>query len=261
MERTVKSAERTLRLFELFSRRRERLTVSEIARELDMPQPSASMLLANLTRLGYVEKSREKRTYAPTLRVVMLGCGAAPHLPGAQSLAAQLEAVHEEIGEDIFVGMQNGAHAQIVQVQAGERRINIDSGQLYPLTCAAIGHALLATKRDPELLRLVRRCNADVAAIHRVNESEFLTRIWKTRLTGYAHSEGYIAPDRASFAVTVCPPNGMVYGIGCAGPRERIEAKRELILNALRLLQTIPAAYAMSARPAPRNPPAAVAVA
>jgi len=90
-QRSIKSAERTLRLFELFSRRQERLTVGEIARGLAIPQPSASMLLTNLTGLGYLEYDRFDRTYAPTIRVVLLGSWLGPRLGGRQSLASRLD--------------------------------------------------------------------------------------------------------------------------------------------------------------------------
>ena len=64
-QRSIKSAERTLRLFELFSRRQQRLPVGEVARGLGIPQPSASMLLSNLAGLGYLEYDRFDRSYAP----------------------------------------------------------------------------------------------------------------------------------------------------------------------------------------------------
>ena len=70
--RSIKSAERTLALFELFSIRESRLTVSEVARELSIPQPSASMLLRNLADLGYLDYDRLARTYGPTIRVLLL---------------------------------------------------------------------------------------------------------------------------------------------------------------------------------------------
>src|ERR1700692_552742 len=122
-QRSIKSAERTLRLFELFSRRQERLTVGEIARGLAIPQPSASMLLTNLTEMGYLEYDRFDRSYAPTIRVTLLGSWIGPRLgrrlAARQSLASRLDDLHHSVDEYIFVGIQNGAHAQIVQVERG----------------------------------------------------------------------------------------------------------------------------------------------
>jgi DNA-binding IclR family transcriptional regulator len=238
-QRSIKSAERTLRLFELFSRRQERLTVTEIARGLGIPQPSASMLLTNLAGLGYLEYDRFARSYAPTIRVLLLGSWVGQRLGGRQSLVALLEDLHQTVGEDIFVGIHNGAHAQIIQVERGNHDLSIDSGQMYSLTCTSIGRVLLASKPEAELVRLVRRCNAEATESRsRVNEVAFMAVVEEVRRNGYAVTTGYVSAGRRSIAVPVPSRTGRVlFGIGVAGPIERIEAKRELILQGLRAFQ------------------------
>src|SRR5690606_650316 len=71
--RSIKSAERTLALFELFSLEQRPLTIGEISRELGIPQPSVTMLARNLVKLGYIEHDRFSRTYVPTIRIMLLG--------------------------------------------------------------------------------------------------------------------------------------------------------------------------------------------
>lgn len=238
-QRPIKSAERTLRLFELFSRRQTRLTVTEIARGLAIPQPSASMLLANLVELGYLERSRVGRSYAPTIRLAFLGGWTAPaYLGDARTLAARLDELQRSVDEDIYLGIQNGASAQIVQLQGANAPLNIDSGQMYSLTRSAIGQVLLAAKPDAELRPLVRRCNAEAESRHRVHEGEFLALIGDVRRKGYAWTSGYLSPERGSLAVCIpSPAGGMDIGLGCSGPLDRFEAKRPLILEGLRRFQ------------------------
>jgi IclR family transcriptional regulator, KDG regulon repressor len=238
-QRSIKSAERTLRLFELFSRRQERLTVTEVARGLGIPQPSASMLLTNLAGLGYLEYDRFARSYAPTIRVLLLGSWVGQPLGGRQSLVALLDDLHQSVGEDIFVGIHNGAHAQVIQVERGNNDLSIDSGQMYSLTCTSIGRVLLASKPDAELVRLVRRCNAEATESRsRVNEVTFMAVIDEVRRNGYAVTTGYVSPGRRSIAVPVPSRAGRVlFGIGVAGPIDRIEAKRQQILQGLRAFQ------------------------
>src|SRR5258708_33371548 len=142
MERSIKSAERTLRLLEFFSRRQRRLSVNEVAQGLAIPQPSASMLLANLARIGYLEYDRIDRSYAPTIRVALLGCwiGAGG---GGPSLAAQFDGLHRDVGEDCLVGIQNGAFAQIVYARGGRNEIlSIGCGSVYSLSSTAMGRTL-----------------------------------------------------------------------------------------------------------------------
>jgi IclR family KDG regulon transcriptional repressor len=240
-QRSIKSAERTLRLFELFSRRQQRLPVGEVARGLGIPQPSASMLLSNLAGLGYLEYDRFDRSYAPTIRVALLGSWIGPRLQGHQSLASRLDDLHREVGEDIFVGIQNGAAVQIVQVERGNHELNIDSGYMVSLTCTAVGRALLASKPDAELVRLVRRCNAEAKdSRSRVDEDRFITIINEVRSNGYAVTTGYYSPGRRSIAVPVPSRTGKVpFAVGIAGPVERIEAKQGLILQGLQAFQGV----------------------
>src|ERR1700761_8151998 len=71
--RSIKSAERTLALFELFSLEQRPLTIGEIAKRLAIPQPSVTMLVRNLVKLGYLEHDRFLRNYVPTIRIMLLG--------------------------------------------------------------------------------------------------------------------------------------------------------------------------------------------
>jgi DNA-binding IclR family transcriptional regulator len=60
----------------------------------------------------------------------------------------------------------------------------------------------------------------------------------EVRRNGYAVTTGYFAPGRRSIAVSIPSRTDRVpFAIGVAGTIERIEAKRELILQALRAFQ------------------------
>jgi DNA-binding IclR family transcriptional regulator len=85
----------------------------------------------------------------------------------------------------------------------------------------------------------VRRCNAEATESRsRVNEVTFMAVIEEVRRNGYAVTTGYVSAGRRSIAVPVPSRTGRVlFGIGVAGPIERIEAKRELILQGLRAFQ------------------------
>lgn len=238
--RPIKSAERTLRLFELFAQRQVRLTVTDVGRGLEIPQPSASMLLANLTSLGYLEFRRIDRSYAPTIRVALLAGWVGFCLPGARSLASALDELHEVVGEDAFVCIKNGASAQLVQARGIHHKPNIDSGRMYSLTRSAGGQALLASMPDSELIRVVRRCNAEADSSLRVNEAAFLLKIQEIRRLGYAYQSGYHTADRAGIAIHIATPTGATaFAVGCGGEVQCIQAKQELIMSRLRQLQTV----------------------
>jgi IclR family KDG regulon transcriptional repressor len=238
MERSIKSAERTLRLLELFSRRQARLTVSDVARGLQMPQPSASMLLANLARIGYLEHDLVDRSYAPTIRVALLGCWIGSRT-GGPSLASKFDDLHRRVGEDCLVGIQNGTYAQVVYARGRNDILSIDSGRMYSLSSTAMGRALLALKSDAEVILTVRRCNAEVESRFRVTESSFMSIIKEVRRDGYATSTRYYLPGLQSIAVAVQSPTGgsVPFGISFIGPFDRIKSKHDLIVKRLLAFQ------------------------
>lgn len=239
--RSVKSAERTLALFELFTKRQRPLTVGRIATELNIPQASTSMLLANLRELGYISYDRHARTYTPTIRVALLGGWINHRFDQAGALTARLKDLQSRVDETVFVGIQNGAHAQYIFTLPRDkpRSMQVVTGHLRLLTGSAVGRALLALRSDQEISKLIHRCNAEAPEARlRVVPSEFLAIIEEVRQKGFAQTHGDITPTFGAFAVTVqAPTELMPMAIGVGLPIERISRKHSGIVQALLELQ------------------------
>lgn len=239
--RSIKSAERTLALLELFSQRECGLTVGEAAKSLSIPQPSASMLLRNLMRLGYLDYDRDTRLFSPTIRVMLLGSWISRRFSEAGSIALRLEALQDATGETAYVAIQNGAAIQYVvtlEVDLPDR-LRIVSGALRSITCSAPGRILLSLKPDHEVSGWLRRSNAETVEPRlQVRESEFLDKIRQVRAQGYAATHGDSDPLLAAVAVSVQSPMGrMPLAIGIGGPLERIAKKKDVIVASLLELQ------------------------
>ena len=235
--RRIKSAERTLALFELFSREQQPFTVGHIARALASPQPSVSMLLRNLQDQGYLEYDAITRTFAPSIRVALLGAWVDRRFSQAGEIGARLSALQHRIGETAFIGIQNGASAQYVLSQYADHpdRLEVVSGEFRSLTCSAIGRALLSLKPDEEILRWARRCNAEATEERfKVREAEFLQRIQTYRQQGFAETAGDVTPGAGAFTVCVHSPMGASpLAVGLAGPLERILPRKAELTAAL----------------------------
>ncbi|MGE3143156.1 MAG: IclR family transcriptional regulator [Hyphomonadaceae bacterium] len=241
--RAIKSAERTLALFELFSVRESRLTVGEAARELGIPQPSASMLLRYLADLGYLDYQRATRTFGPTIRVLLLGSWISQRFREAGGLATSLEEFQQAIGgETVFFAIQNGPALQYIASIETERpgKLRVSAGMLRTLTCSAGGRALLSTKSDEEVRGWLRRCNAEAKEERlRVRDGEFMRLMQRVRAQGYATTEGDSIPGVSAIAAPMPSPLGdMALALGAGGPSKRIAEKRETIIAALKRIKT-----------------------
>jgi IclR family transcriptional regulator, KDG regulon repressor len=236
--RSIKSAERTLALFELFSLRESRLTVGETARELGIPQPSASMLLRNLTELGYLDYDRRTRTFGTTIRVLLLGSWITRRFNEAGGMAGALSQLQAAVdGESVSMAIQNGAAVQYIATIESEQpeRLRVQAGELRTLTCSAVGRALLSLKTDLEIGGWVRRSNAEAQEDRlKVRESDFLQLINRVRKQGFAETAGDSRPGIGAYAIVIPSPLGdMPLAIGAGGPLERIGPKRERMIDAL----------------------------
>lgn len=234
----IKSAQRTLAVFEYFQAHRRAATVGEIADALGMPQSSASMLLKSLLSLGYLDYAAATRKFRPTYRVAVLGSWLHTSLFDRGPLTDIAEALGRETRETASLGLQNGPHMQYVHIVESIEpvQLNIRVGTLRPMTCAAMGRVLLVPKKDPEIRAIVRRNNADATDdAHRVLEREFMAEIEEIRRQGYAESRGKMTPGANTIAMLVpLPSDATPLAIGVGGPMERIGARRDTILAAMR---------------------------
>lgn len=235
--RAVKSAERTVALFEFFSRQQRPMTVGKIAEGLSMPQPSASMLLSNLTELGYLSYDRMARTYTPTIRVALLGSWIAHRFDEAGSMTARLKGLQDAVDETVFIGIQNGPYGQYVLAlpKKSSRSMRALSGQMKLLTMSATGRVLLSMKSDAEALRWVHRCNAEAERPElQIAAGEFLSIIAKIREQGFAETRGDVTPSFGALAVSVSLPTDiMPIAIGVGVPIDKMDAKRQMIVSAM----------------------------
>lgn len=245
-DRSIKSAERTLAIFELFSVRQETLTVGDVSKSLDIPQPSVSMLLKNLTNMGYLEYDPSRRRYAPTLRVTLLNSWLLDRYEGTAKFVPILKSLLHELQETVFIGMQNKSNAQYILVVTPKNRdsLLITSGMHRSLTCSAMGRILLSMKDEEELHRWIRRCNAESTNPRfRVKEGPYLELIATDRRNGYAETSGDISPGFGAIAMAVPSPfGGTPLAIGAGARIEHICRKRDAIISGLRRAASLIAA-------------------
>jgi DNA-binding IclR family transcriptional regulator len=242
--RVVKSAQRTLELFEYFAERQEQVSVSDISRALDYPQSSTSALLKSLTALGYLEYDAKARLYLPTLRFALLGGWIHDSFFRDGNLLVLMQELRQQTGETVVLGLQNGIFAQYILMldSSWPIRVHARTGSLRPICRSAVGRMILSTKPEAEVLGILRRCNAKESdPRQRMKAAELLAEIQLCRQRGYAHTEGTVTPGRGVIAMLLPEaPGHAPMAIGIGGTVGQLRKSRRRIVDAMRELIGIP---------------------
>ena len=233
---SIKSAVRVLEILEFFSEVRRSATVGEVCRSLSYPQSSTSALLHSMQDLGYLTFLPEQRSFAPTVRVALLGGWLNEALFPNGSITQIMEMLRERTGETIILALQNGVHAQYASILLGTspKRVYIRTGSLKPICRAAVGKVLLTHKAPRELGRLVRRINAEAAdPADMVDLTALSEELLQIRRNRHARSLGSVRAKRDVIATSLPMPAGQPpLAIGVGGPLERMNEIRDDVLRA-----------------------------
>lgn len=146
----VSAAVRALSVLERLSQQRA-IGLEEISREIKLAKPTVYRFLLTLQELGYVRRIDGDR-WAITLRMFNLGSRALDHLDLLSAARPIAEALSEELGETVHMGVLDGDSAVYVMKIESRYTIRMYSrvGRRMPLYCTAIGKVLLAFSEASE---------------------------------------------------------------------------------------------------------------
>lgn len=239
MTRLVKSAHRTIGVFEYFAKVRHAATATEIEEAMDWPQSSTSMLLRSLVELGYLEFRPEGRLYFPSVRFASLG-----HWLENDSeigfFTRKMEELHDLTEETIILGARMGIQIKYIQILRSSRAIQffMPEGTRHPICTSASGRLLLSNDSDEDINRIVRRHNLGATGKDlRVDPESLQEKIEHIRRTGISETDPNLGGAKEYHAIAIMVPQTFTsnqYSIGVVGPRSRMVRRRERITEVLR---------------------------
>lgn len=233
----VKSAVRVLEVLDFFRQRRQPASLKQIAESLEYPPSSATVLLKNLTDLGYLSYDRGTREYFPTLRVASLGDWISHELFGRGEIFELMQDLHVASGETVSIALQNDIYIQYSRVIQSTHplRFYTEEGSQRPLTQSATGWLLLSTHSDAMVDRLVRRANiATPRGQERQPMGLMQERIAEARRAGVMYAENIPLTGGATVAALLpVKVQGKAVVLGMGGTIERIRPNKERYLKLL----------------------------
>lgn len=238
-DKMVKSAVRVLDIFEAFEAEQRALTISELVDLLQIPQSSMSTLIKSLVARGFVEYNAETRRYQPSVRLSFVGnwvLGSTDVNARLHSLAQQL---HEETGETVLVGSENGLYMQYLSLVLSQHtmRLSLHPGLKRALHRSGLGIMLLSLKSEGEIGRIVRRYNSEISdpTEDRAVPSEVITMVQQARSQGWFFSANNVIRGYGSIATLLpLPQDQGMLAIGFGASTNHLAENADRLKEVLR---------------------------
>jgi len=225
----LQSVKNGLRILRLYTLERPEWGVTEIAASLGLNKSTASRLIGDLCREGYLEKNAFTGKYK--LGLALLG------LSGVVQSTLEIARESMDILERLAVTLQEAAHISIVEKANVTYLCKVDCkhpvrlmshvGRLNPACCTSSGKVLLAELEEAE----VRELYADGLPVMGPNcvktIGELLEQLRIVREQGHAVCIDEMHEDSVSVGAPIRDFTGRVIAsVSVVGPRSRVTPER-----------------------------------
>jgi IclR family transcriptional regulator, acetate operon repressor len=238
----VKGAMRTLDLFETFGREGRALTLSELAKLLDMPVSSCHQLVGTLEARGYLYTVGRRKEIYPSDKLLGVARALVSHDTWLRAASFHLQRLRDETRETVILGKRQGHRVIYLAIEEGTEpvRFTAQVGDRKPLHFSAIGRALLAAFDDLALREMLRvLADRYPTTLPNAEQDQFRAELMRSRKRGWYTQRGGSEVDvmaiSTGFTVADDP-----FAISVAGPRLRIaRAEKELVSKLLKTRDAI----------------------
>lgn len=227
---TVPAASRVLDLIEAFSKRRRPMTISALAKAMDLPASSCHGLVKTLEDRGYVVNLRDQGGYYFTKRLEQHAMRIAGFNPLPSWVLPELEAVRDQADETALLAKFSGSSAVYVEVLECEQSVRYIAqvGDLRPLYASAAGKALLGAMDADE-----RKATLDRIPLVERNPNTIVTRealeldLDQSGERGWFMTRGEFLPGVTAVSAPLRLGDEL-YAIVVAGPSGRMEMRLDV---------------------------------
>ncbi len=240
----VRTAGRTLLIFEEFANRQEPMSLSELAVRIGSPVSSVHALVKTLRKLGYVYVLDERKLIYPTRRILDIAKRISVNDPVVAVCQPAMARLQERTGETIILGkLQNDVIVYLNVVESAHSiRYSARPGDLKPLFSSAVGKSMLGQMTDDELGKLLEKRNLPAVTSNTITDPvKLLADVKEGRERNYYVTRGENVGDVMGIASTVAFA-GEVVGLAIAGPISRLQSREaenaELLLQAVQEIRS-----------------------
>jgi IclR family pca regulon transcriptional regulator len=228
---------RGLRIMQAFGRDRRQLTLSDIARLVDLPRASVRRTLHTLVHLGFAET--DGRLFRLTPRILTLASAYLTSNATSDILQPAVERLTAEVGEACSAAILDGDDVIMIAHASPNRVLDLAAqiGFRLPAASSSLGRVLLAALDDRQLeSRLARLKPEKLTSATVVDRAELRQAIRKAREDGYSLVDQEVELGFRSISVPLRRLDGRVIAslnIGAHTRRCTLDTMRNVFLPKL----------------------------
>lgn len=231
---------RGLRVIEAFGRDRRWLTLSDVARLVDLPRASVRRTLTTLVKLGYAEV--DDRLFRLTPRILALAGSYLSSNAISDIVQPALDRLSNELGETCSAAVLDGTEVVMIAHASPNRMLPVSAqiGFRLPALSSSLGRILLAALSDKQVDDLLADAKlAKLTPATVTDKAELRLAIVKARTDGFSLVDQEAESGFRSISVPLKRRDGRTVAalnVGVHTERVPLDAMRKVFLPRLRAL-------------------------
>lgn len=227
----IQSLEKGLKVLTVFDQDNREMTLTEVAKKIDLTRSNARRVLLTLQHLGYV-KSEDAKLFSLTAKVLGLGYAYLSSLPFRELAEPYLQSLAKTVNESCSMSVLEGDDiVYIARVQTNRiMTISLGVGTRLPLYATSMGRVLLAGLTKEDMLSKVENISLEPLTSHTITDkAKFLERLQLVRDRGWAMADQELEIGVRSIACPVKDKFGKtIAALNISGHASRV-SKDEMI--------------------------------
>ena len=236
----VQSLEKGLKVISAFDAQNSEMTLTEVAKKVDLTRANARRILLTLEYLGYM-KTNDGKLFFPTAKILSLGYSYLSSLSFRELAQPFMQDLAKTVNESCSMSViENKEIVYVARVHTKRiMTISLGIGTRLPIHATSMGKVLVAEMMETEKVELLNDLEySELTPYTITNQTDFLKEIEGVKKKGWAVADQELELGVRSIACPVRDKNGNVIAAlnisGHAG-RVTMEEMKTKFLSALQL--------------------------
>ena len=223
----VQSLEKGLKVLQAFDAEDAEMTLSDVAKKVDLTRANARRILLTLQHLGFVN-CRSGKMFSLAPKVLSLGYSYLSSLPFRELALPYMQELTKELNESCSMSVLDQMDiVYIARVQTKRiMTISLAVGTRLPAIATSMGKVLLAGLKQEEVEKKLASIEFEAFTPKSLTRTDFLNQLEEVRAQGWAIADEELEVGVRSLAVPVRDKNNkIIAALNISGHASRVSVE------------------------------------